>query len=89
MTMKSDKTERPEDKAELRKLRRKIAEGLEQADRGELLDGDDVFRDVKSRIEALQRALIDGEASGDAGELDFNEIRRLGRKRAEQERKPR
>ena len=32
--------------------------------------------------ETLRQTLIDGEASGDAGALDFDEIRREARKRA-------
>jgi antitoxin ParD1/3/4 len=34
------------------------------------------------KVEALRQALVDGEASGDAGALDFGEIRREARKRA-------
>lgn len=41
-------------------------------------------RESTAKLEALRRALIQGEASGDAGDLDFDEIRRLGRERARQ-----
>jgi len=47
--------EREDDKqhqreAWVQELRRKIEEGLDQADRGELLDADDVFSEIEKRI---------------------------------------
>ena len=41
-----------------------------------------LLEEHEQKVEALRRALIDGEASGDAGALDFSEIRREARKRA-------
>lgn len=41
-----------------------------------------LLEEHEQRVEALRQALIDGEASGDAGTLDFNEIRREARKQA-------
>lgn len=41
-----------------------------------------LLEEHEQRVEALRKALIDGEASGDAGELDFDKIRREARKRA-------
>lgn len=35
-----------------------------------------------NNFEILRSHLIEGEKSGDAGELDFNEIKKLARKRA-------
>ena len=40
-----------------------------------------LLEEHEQKIEALRRALIEGEASGDAGVLDFDEIRRKARKR--------
>ncbi len=42
----------------------------------------DALRDMeerKSKMEALKSALIDGEESGDAGELDIQDIKRKAR----------
>ena len=36
----------------------------------------------EQKVEALRRALEEGAASGDAGPLDFDEIRRAARKQA-------
>ena len=41
-----------------------------------------LLEEHEQKIEALRQALIEGEASGDAGALDFDEIRREARKRA-------
>ncbi|MCA9310282.1 MAG: type II toxin-antitoxin system ParD family antitoxin [Phycisphaerales bacterium] len=41
-----------------------------------------LLEEHEDRVRALQRALIDGEASGDAGPLDFDDIRRAARARA-------
>ena len=41
-----------------------------------------LLEEHEQKVEALRQALRDGEASGDAGPLDFDEIKRLGRKRA-------
>lgn len=41
-----------------------------------------LLEEHEQRVEALRQALIEGEASGDAGALDFDEIRREARKRA-------
>lgn len=41
-----------------------------------------LLEEHEQKVEALRQALIDGEASGDAGPLDFDEIRREARKRA-------
>ena len=35
--------------ADLEELRREIARGIEQADRGELIDGEEVFRELRRR----------------------------------------
>jgi antitoxin ParD1/3/4 len=40
----------------LASLRREIAVGLEQADRGELFDGEEVFRDLEERLNRRHRA---------------------------------
>ena len=36
-------------RARLEELRREIARGVEQADRGELIDGEEVFRELRER----------------------------------------
>ena len=41
-----------------------------------------LLEEHEQKVEALRQALIDGEASGDAGDLDFSEIRREARSRA-------
>jgi antitoxin ParD1/3/4 len=41
-----------------------------------------LLEEHEQKIEALRQALVEGEASGDAGALDFDEIRREARKRA-------
>lgn len=41
-----------------------------------------LLEEHEQKVEALRLALIEGEASGDAGELDFDEIKRKARKRA-------
>lgn len=41
-----------------------------------------LLEEREQKVEALRRALIEGEASGDAGPLDFAEIRREARERA-------
>lgn len=41
-----------------------------------------LLEEHEQRVEALRNALVDGEASGDAGPLDFREVRRKARKRA-------
>lgn len=41
-----------------------------------------LLEEHEQKVEALRQSLIDGEASGDAGRLDFDEIRREARKRA-------
>ena len=41
-----------------------------------------LLEEHEQRVEALRQALIDGEASGDAGSLDFDQIRHEARKHA-------
>ncbi len=41
-----------------------------------------LLEEHEQKIEALRQALIEGEAGGDAGALDFDDIRREARKRA-------
>jgi antitoxin ParD1/3/4 len=41
-----------------------------------------LLEEHEQKIEALRQALIEGETSGDAGPLDFGEIRKEARKRA-------
>ena len=41
-----------------------------------------LLEEREQRVEALRRALEEGEESGDAGPLDFAEIRRKARKAA-------
>ncbi|MGE3424832.1 MAG: type II toxin-antitoxin system ParD family antitoxin [Dehalococcoidia bacterium] len=41
-----------------------------------------LLEEHEQKVAALRQALIEGEASGDAGELDFSEIRREARKQA-------
>ena len=41
-----------------------------------------LLEEHEQKVEALRQALIDGEASGDAGSLDFDQIRRAARKQA-------
>lgn len=41
-----------------------------------------LLEEHEQKVEALRQALVEGEASGDAGALDFGEIRREARKRA-------
>ena len=40
-----------------------------------------LLEEHEHKVEALRQALIEGEASGDAGPLDFGNIRREARKR--------
>jgi len=40
-----------------------------------------LLEEHEQKIEALRQALIEGEASGDAGHLDFGEIKNEARKR--------
>ena len=42
-----------------------------------------LLEEHEQRVEALRQALIEGEASGDAGALDFAEIKRKARQRVE------
>ena len=41
-----------------------------------------LLEEHEHRIEALRRALIEGEESGDAAPLDMNEIKRAARRKA-------
>jgi len=41
-----------------------------------------LLEEHEQKVEALRKALVEGEASGDAGELDFDRIRREARRRA-------
>ena len=41
-----------------------------------------LLEEHEGKVEALRRALVDGEQSGDAGSLDFAEIRRAARQQA-------
>jgi antitoxin ParD1/3/4 len=41
-----------------------------------------LLEEHEQRVKALRQALTDGEAGGDAGALDFDEIRRAARKQA-------
>lgn len=41
-----------------------------------------LLEEHEGKVEALRRALTDGEQSGDAGPLDFTEIRRAARQQA-------
>lgn len=41
-----------------------------------------LLEEHEQKVEALRQALIEGEASGDAGPLDFGEIKREARRRA-------
>ena len=41
-----------------------------------------LLEEHEQRVEALRQALIDGEASGDAGPLNFEQIKRTARKQA-------
>lgn len=41
-----------------------------------------LLEEHEQEVAALRQALIEGEASGDAGPLDFDEVRREARKRA-------
>ena len=41
-----------------------------------------LLEEHEQKVEALRQALIEGEASGDAGPLDMNEIKREARRRA-------
>lgn len=41
-----------------------------------------LLEEHERKVEALRQALMEGEASGDAGELDFAEIRRKARAQA-------
>lgn len=43
-----------------------------------------LLEEHEHRVEALRQALIDGEQSGDAGELDMDEVKRKARLRATQ-----
>ncbi len=42
-----------------------------------------LLEEHEQKVAALRQALIEGEESGDAGELDFAEIRRKAREKAE------
>jgi antitoxin ParD1/3/4 len=41
-----------------------------------------LLEEQEQRTRALRQALIDGEKSGDTGELDMNDIKRKARRRA-------
>ena len=41
-----------------------------------------LLEEHEQKVEALRKALVEGELSGDAGELDFDRIRREARRRA-------
>ncbi|MFQ5461896.1 MAG: type II toxin-antitoxin system ParD family antitoxin [Phycisphaerae bacterium] len=41
-----------------------------------------LLEEHEQKVEALRQALIDGEASGDAGSLDFDQIKRAARSQA-------
>ena len=41
-----------------------------------------LLEEHEQKVAALRRALVEGEAGGDAGELDFDDIRREARRRA-------
>ncbi len=41
-----------------------------------------LLEEHEQRVAGLRQALIDGEASGDAGALDFDAVRREARRRA-------
>ena len=41
-----------------------------------------LLEEHEQKVEALRQALIDGEASGDAGPLNFDQIKREARKQA-------
>ncbi len=41
-----------------------------------------LLEEHEQKVEALRQALIDGEASGDAGHLDFHQIKRAARNQA-------
>jgi antitoxin ParD1/3/4 len=41
-----------------------------------------LLEEHEQKINALRQALIDGEKSGDAGELDMDDIKRMARRRA-------
>ena len=41
-----------------------------------------LLEEHEQKVEALRQALIEGETSGDAGALDFGEIRRKARRQA-------
>lgn len=41
-----------------------------------------LLEEQEQRTKALRQALIDGENSGDTGELDMNDIKRKARRRA-------
>lgn len=41
-----------------------------------------LLEEREQRVEVLRRALIEGEQSGDAGELNFDDVRRQARVRA-------
>ena len=41
-----------------------------------------LLEEHEQKVEALRQALIDGEASGDAGPLNFKQIKRAARKQA-------
>ena len=47
-----------ERKAGLRQLRTKLARGAAQAERGELVDGDEVFAELRDLIEERRRARV-------------------------------
>jgi len=40
-----------------------------------------LLEEHEGKVESLRQALIEGKESGDAGSLDFNEIKRKARKK--------
>lgn len=60
-----------------------------QIEAGRYANATDVIRsglrlleEHEARVEALRRALVEGEESGDAGPLDFEKVRQKARDRA-------
>jgi antitoxin ParD1/3/4 len=68
----------------LEELRKEIAIGLEQADKGQLTPAEEVFERLRERLEELRKEIQKGLDSGLSKPLDFEVIKARGKERLAQ-----